>query len=574
MIFTLFLAVFTGVDIEISETIQKLFRTHGEGSKFKNRLNITAFRKYLEGAIDPSINIKFIEDGYPLYLATDGLGFKPIALCQKSASFANTKREFIKIIEQIIKELESGAIVPSNTPPSYVLNLFCVPKKDSATGLMTKLRVVRHGSFKTANTTSINDWIDQQKCKMPTLPNLKDYVKLLINSKWMALRDLSDAFRQIGLASADVGYIGYTLFGLHFIDKKQPYGIASAAANCQSFAQIIIWIMNNKLLPSHLCRRILVHIDDFVLAANSKKEVSLMENKFDNLCMETNVKISHEKDVTATQKAVLYGFLFDLKKQTVGIPDDKWKRLRDFIQSTIKIGIITGRALEKLCGQIMHWSQLYKPAKSLCYNMIAYLHRHIRIQKHYRTLCWLLPDCVIKDLKFWLKYTDLVKEVPMESIIREPTIQVVGSSDACDFGGGFCIQKFWSYYTFHEKHRHLQIDEKEAHAVIMLLYNLRKELTGKKLILYIDNSVLYWAMVRHWAGERMMPSIYEICATMMEYKICVWFEWIPTDCNVLADTLSRHDELAFWEWINLFNIEVNPEPLKLDYISDYVFESM
>ena len=197
---------------------------------------------------------------------TDGTNFKPIALCQKSASFANTKREFIKLIEQIIKELESGAIIPSDKPPSYVLNLFCVPKKDSATGLMTKLRVVRHGSFKTADTTSINDWIDQQKCKMPTLPNLKDYVRLLIDSKWMALRDLSDAFRQIGLASADVGYIGYTLFGLHFIDKKQPYGIASAAANCQSFAQIIIWIMNNKLLPNHLCKRILVHIDDFLLA--------------------------------------------------------------------------------------------------------------------------------------------------------------------------------------------------------------------------------------------------------------------------------------------------------------------
>ena len=108
----------------------------------------------------------------------------------------------------------------------------------------------------------------------------------------------------------------------------------------------------------------------------------------------------------------------------------------------------------------------------------------------------------------------------------------------------------------------------------MLLYNLREELTGKKLILFVDNSVLYWAMVRHWAGERMMPCIYEICNMMMEYKICVWFEWIPTDCNVLADTLSRHDELAFWEWINLFNIEVNPKPLQLDYISDYVFESM
>ena len=564
----------TGFDIEITEKIQHLFRLHGQGSKFKNRLNVTAFRKYIEDSLDPSINISFIEDGYPLYLLTDKLGFKPVALSQKSASFANTKRQFIKILEQIIKELQSGAIEPSDSPPSYVLNLFCVPKKDSATGLMTKLRVVRHGSFHTANTTSINDWIDQQKCKMPTLPNLKDYIKLLINSKWMALRDLSDAFRQIGLASADVGYIGYSLFGLHFIDRKQPYGIASAAANCQSFAQIIIWIMNNKLLPCYLCKKILVHIDDFVLAANTKEDVLFMESKFDGLCKEVNVKISHEKDVTATKKAVIYGFLFDLENQTVGIPEDKLIALRKFIQCTIDIGIITGRALEKLCGKIMHWSQLYKPAKSLCYNMITHLHKHIRIQKHYRTLCWILPDCIIKDLKFWLKYIELIREVPMKSIIREPSIQVIGSSDACDEGAGFCIQKHWSHYLFSEKHRKLQIDEKEAHAVIMLLYNLREELTGKKLILFVDNAVLYWAMVRHWAGERMMPCIYEICHMMMEYNICVWFEWIPTDYNVLADTLSRQDVASFWEWIRLFHININPTPLQLDYVNDYVFNDM
>ena len=79
---------------------------------------------------------------------------------------------------------------------------------------MTKLRVVRHGSYCTANTSSINQWIDQRKCQMPTLPNLKDYVRLLIDSKWMALRDLSDAFRQIGLASADIGYL------VHHIDYQ------------------------------------------------------------------------------------------------------------------------------------------------------------------------------------------------------------------------------------------------------------------------------------------------------------------------------------------------------------------
>ena len=409
---------------------------------------------------------------------------------------------------------------------------------------------------------------------MPTLPNLKDYVRLLINKNWMALRDLSDAFRQIGLASADVGYLGYSLFGLHFIDRKQPYGIASAAANCQSFAQIIIWIMNNRKLPLHLCQSILVHIDDFLLAANTEKDAIQMQTTFDTLCNELNVAISHDKDVNATQIATLYGFVFDLKHKTVGIPREKLTALKTFIGYAIKYRLITGRALETLSGRIMHWSQLYKPAKSLCWNMVAYIHKNLRVNKHYRTLIFELPDCIINDLKFWLRYVDQIKAVPMESIINEPSIEIIGSSDACDLGAGFCIGEWWSHYKFKDKHLPLQIDEKEAHAVVMLLYNLRKKLTGKKVILYIDNSVIYWAMVKHWAGERIMPCIYEICSLMMEYKILVWFEWIPTECNKLADTLSRDEIKEFWRWVNLHQLRVKPKPERLHYIKDYIFMNM
>ena len=93
---------------------------------------------------------------------TDETKYQPIALSQKTANMARTK-EFIKIIDQFIKELQGGAIDPSKYPPKYIINVFCVPKKDSTTGLMTKLRVVLHGSFSEANTTFIIDWIDQEK---------------------------------------------------------------------------------------------------------------------------------------------------------------------------------------------------------------------------------------------------------------------------------------------------------------------------------------------------------------------------------------------------------------------------
>ena len=494
----------------------------------------------------------------------------PFALSKKPANIANNKRELIKIIDHFIKELKSGAVIPAHSDPEYIINVFCVPKKDSKTGEKTKLRVVRHGSYATPGTTSINEWINKDKCKMPSLPNLKDYVSHLIDKEWMALRDLQDAFRQIGLASKDIGYLGYSLFGLKFLDVKQPYGISSAAANCQSFANIIIWILDNKKVPTDLKQKIIVHIDDFCMAAKTEKQAITLQDLFDELCDELGVAVSHDKDVDATQKAVVYGFLFDLKNKTVGIPDDKLQKLTTFIKSTLDIGIITGRALDALCGKIMHWSQLFKPAKALCYNMIFYLYQRIRIIPNYKTECFYLPPCIVQDLQFWLKYAKVIKEVPMATIINQPSIQLFGSSDACDYGGGFCIREKWSYYKFTNTHRvTLHIDQKEAHVVIMLLHNLRHFLTGKRITLFIDNAVLYWAMVRHWAAQRMMPCIYEICLIMMRYRIAVWFEWIPTECNKLADSLSRFDMHTFHKWVQLHRIQVEPHPLRLQYINDF-----
>ena len=76
-----------------------------------------------------------------------------------------------------------------------------------------------------------------------------------------------------------------------------------------------------------------------------------MHKAFDLLCDELNVMISHEKDEDAVQIAVVHGFEFDLINKTVGIPKNKLEKLKAFKKSTISIGIITGRALDTLCGK-------------------------------------------------------------------------------------------------------------------------------------------------------------------------------------------------------------------------------
>ena len=544
--------------------MKELRSLHKKGSSFSNQLNLKAFQHYLKDVKEKDINLNYIKNGFPLFLKD---AETPSNLSTKVSNWAKNKKDVLKILKQFIKECKNGSIIPSDKPAKYNINVFTVPKKDSTTGEYSKLRVVRHGSYHTASTTSINHWIKPEKCKMPTLPNLKDYVRVLINKNWMSLRDLSDAFRQIGLAKEDVGYLGYSIFGLRFIDMKQPYGIASAAANCQSFAQHLIWILENHKLPKNLKDTILVHIDDFSLPGDTKEEAIQAMNAFDDLCRELNVKVSTEKNVDVTQIAELYGFTWNLNKKTVGIPLKKRNELKRMINLVIKYKIITGRALESLCGKIMHWSQLYRPAKPLCYNMLGFIFKNIREDKRLKLRWFKLPNIIINDLRFWLKYIDLIHEVEMIRIIKTPSIQIIGSSDASKFAAGYCVGETWSNYKFTKTHRkNLHINQKEAHAVLTLIETLKHQLTGKRLILMVDNTAVYYAMCKRWAKPNLMPFVYELSLKMMEYKIDVWFEWIPTQCNVLADTLSRFKMPEFWEWVNRYNFQINTKKTKSNYV--------
>ncbi len=272
---------------ELKPKLERLTQLHHEHSKYHNQFNIPAFTKYLKDKPKGKSDIKWITVGFPLWLKTHFQSKQQKAthiihnkLSTKISNIANTPKETIAILDKMISEAENGQIEPFFGIPEYVVMIFCTPKKDGQ-GKYTKFRVIRNGSFKTKYTSSINELIRPIKCKIPSLPNLKQYIKTLIDCNFFAIRDLSDFFRQIGLCEEDSNYICYSLFGLLWRDRKQPYGVSSAPANCQYFAQVLIWILDNKIFDKQWKNKTLVHIDDFVISAIKETDCIEMEKRFD-----------------------------------------------------------------------------------------------------------------------------------------------------------------------------------------------------------------------------------------------------------------------------------------------------
>lgn len=112
-----------------------------------------------------------------------------------------------------------------------------------------------------------------------------------------------------------------------------------------------------------------------------------MVEKFDWLCEQLNIKISTEKNVQPTQIATIYGYEWNTNKGTIGIPMEKYRNLIKFLKAAIYYKNMTGRAVESLIGKLMHYSQLHKPAKPLCYNAIAYIHKYYTQKLQSSWLC-------------------------------------------------------------------------------------------------------------------------------------------------------------------------------------------
>ncbi len=221
----------------------------------------------------------------------------------------------------------------------------------------------------------------------------------------------------------------------------------------------------------------------------------------------------------------------------------------------------------------MHWAQFRKPAKILCYRLINLIFEYIRNNKGAKFQIFFVPDIVIRDFLFWIQYSQFFRRVSMKSILNQPSITITGSTDACNEGGGFVIGDRFSLYEFKDEinmdginHRKMHINLQEAQAVISLLYNYRETLSGKQLLLYIDNTSVLYSLFKHWSGSvELMEFIQEAVLIMCKYCIGLRVEFIPTSMNGLSDTLSRGKLEEFYQIVDAFGLQMNPQPFETVY---------
>jgi hypothetical protein len=332
--------------------------------------------------------------------------------------------------------------------------------------------------------------------------------------------------------------------------------VASAAARCQEFSTLVIWILN-KHCPEFRSRpyRVIVHIDDFLIVAFNTEESILLRTAFDKMLKRLNIGVSVEKNENDVVRYVAHGTGIKMDVKTVMMPKRKaLEVLRGAIYSCI-VPYTTAEALESLTGKIMHWAKLNRKIKAFCHRGIYEIHQNLRRMPKY-VKCYTIYEITAEwrqHMRLFLHFFARIREVTMESLLFTPSISVSASSDACDDGAGFLVANMYYAYKFASApnaqnvvHANMHINLKEAHAILMLLYHFRHDLTGRRVWLACDNQVCVHSLARSWSQSyAMMEMVQEIALMQLEYCIDLYIDWVPSWMNEFADMLSRFDMKGF-----------------------------
>jgi hypothetical protein len=408
---------------------------------------------------------------------------------------------------------------------------------------------------------------------------------MMIDKEFIALRDLKDAFRQLKLNAAEWKYCGYSLFGQFWVDSRVAYGLSSSAASCQRFVELICAIFNKVALRRrygqpgardvrHCYDQILAYIDDFLLAARSLKDCAEMERRFDELLRRLGVRQSASKAVSACVRAVVYGWEWDLSAspKTISIPMPKLIETRKGIIQALKHRLVTVRALKKLNGKIMHYSQVKREAKVFIWNSthaVAEFCKSKRVRNNYVVL---LPPQLVRCWAWWLEHSHIFATAPISSLLTMPATSITAVTDASSRGGGYFIGDNWASYEFRDDMSELPIAAKEAHVILTMIHTLAESLQGRRLCVYCDNANVVGAVIRRWSSSAMlMTFVGELVMALLKFRIALRIDWISTHENIFADALSRFRIKEFKGLCQARKMTYNQQRDAIVYPSNYQF---
>ena len=244
-----------------------------------------------------------------------------------------------------------------------------------------------------------------------------------------------------------------------------------------------------------------------------------------------------------TQRLQWLGFVVDLSKGQIEVPEDRIAALRVKLQEICQSRLVSARNLASVVGSLMSMSLAIGPVARF---MTRSMYTLLETRLSWWELLEITPEAK-DELEFW--QTSLA-EYNCQPIWHSPSAVRVVYSDASDTGyGGFVVEHgpCVAYGQWTEWEARQSSTWRELTAVLQILMAVVEKLKNCRVRWFTDNQNVARILQVGSKKSGLHATAVKVFSLSVQHHIRLEPEWIPRHLNERADYLSRIVDYDDWQ---------------------------
>ena len=420
--------------------------------------------------------------------------------------------------------IEEVPLVP--LPPSYISNVFLVPKKDGGMRPILNLKKLNAAH------------LDTPHFKQDTLEDVRHALR---PGDWAASIDLKDAYFHVPIARHSRKFLRFGWKGILYQFCVLPFGLSPAPRVFTSLTRLLKAILGAKGI------RTIFYLDDILILGSTYYICLQNTREALQLLIKAGFIIHWVKSrLEPATSFTFLGLRWDTVAASLSLPQEKILQLQSQASFLIKEQIPTCRQVMVLSGLIAAFfravpllrlrGRLIQVSKNFVYFSEADLQKKVS----------LLPQA-FQDLEWICRLTPPQCSAPLWPLTPEDC-ELEIHTDASDDGFGIWFQGQLHQGTWDSQMSMEHINVKELIALSVALDTSLQSQRDKSILWRIDNTTAL-AYVKKEGGTCSFPLLQaaeEILTKAHKRGLRFLPVYIPSEENILADAASRFLDIPDW----------------------------
>ena len=256
--------------------------------------------------------------------------------------------------------------------------------------------------------------------------------------------------------------------------------------------------------------------------------------------------INQEKsELKPTQVFSFVGYEYHLDSALVRPTHERWLKLQDLILRLKSKRVLTARCMMSLIGLLASTEKMVPEGRLHMRPFQFHLKEHWRYPQ---SLDNLLPwtEAIVAHLDWWQNPSNVMKGADLHP--KDHSIQLF--TDASNEGWGAHLDQNSTKGLWSEREKRLHINVLELKAVSLALRDFKDQCQNQTVLVATDNSTVV-AYINKQGGTHsaeMCALLWKIMTWCHHYHITLKARHIPGCLNVMADLLSRSNQVQSTEW--------------------------